>query len=301
MERSFVGRVSFRLDDPSPTSDHALEAEILRRFQRYGIPLTVAVVPFGKPEPVRTLVLDDVRHIIEARQSGDIEIALHGYRHLQRTRIGGSPSEFSGVPLAEQTDMLRRGRDVLQRIFGEGVTGFVPPWNTFDGNTLKAVAAAGMEYLGAGFGAAPSLRQPAAPRIVPKTCTLNQREYERACNEARRFAHGQPWIVFVFHPDNFVEYRDPSAEGEPAPWLTLSLLETMLEQLRAEPDIVATTLQAAVHADGVHGRLWNPAELLWVGRLVPRAGWRIPTRIVFRRSRLHGLRCLAYRVPGNRD
>lgn len=291
MEQSTITRVSFRFDDPSPDSDHTLEAEILDRFQRYDMPVTVAVVPFTKSNPVRALEREDVPHLVQACASGRIEIALHGHRHLRTHKnLHGSPSEFSGLSLEEQIDLLHAGRGVLQQVFGESVAGFVPPWNTFDDNTLKAAAAAGMRYVGAGFGAKQALRARGLPLVVPKTCSMRPRELNQAIAEAKTFAPLRPWIVFVFHPDNFVEFREVPAEGEADSWLSLPLLDTMLRRLSEEQGIEVVTLGSATSDQDIGHGFWNPAELHWIGRYSHRVRRLIPTHIMFPGSRWSGLR-----------
>lgn len=139
--------VAIRFDDPSAVSDHALERAILHAMACHGVCATFATIPHAGQH---ALSADDVPHLVEARQSGRLEIAQHGFSH-ESCRPGGSlPSEFAGLDRAAQTDKITAGRSTLEQVFGVAIRGFVPPFNTFDQVTASILSDQDFLYLSAG-------------------------------------------------------------------------------------------------------------------------------------------------------
>lgn len=261
-------RLAFRLDDPSPVSDHALEARVIEVFARYRIPLTIAVVPFVEGEGGRIRVEASVvtmPHLFQALTAGRIEVALHGYSHRDRANCAGGPSECQGLPLAAQRELFGSARRHLMVSLGARVGGFIPPWNSYDANTVVAAAACGFEYLSGGERGAPGR---SGLRIIPRTCGLNR--LELALREAARFTVFDPIIVAVLHPDDFTEFRSPPSLGEQPPSVNLPRLEQLLHVVTGMNDAVQ-----CITLDELSQRISQP--LWWWGN----CGWleRLPFRL----------------------
>jgi len=134
-------RLALRFDDPSPTSHRGVEEGVLRTLQRSGARATVAVIPFRDGAQGR-LALDreQTAHLLAAQARGHVEIALHGHSHRCRGPAHPRPSEFVGVDAREQATLIAEGARHLRGLFGhEAISGFVPPWNSYDDATLAAV------------------------------------------------------------------------------------------------------------------------------------------------------------------
>lgn len=69
------------------------------------------------------------------------EWALHGYSHETKTDFHGG-SEFGGVPYQKQHRWIEQGTKLIQKCTGERPTTFVPPRNTYDNATLRALSEA---------------------------------------------------------------------------------------------------------------------------------------------------------------
>jgi peptidoglycan/xylan/chitin deacetylase (PgdA/CDA1 family) len=224
--------ICFRFDDPSATSDHDLERKILEIFAQRHVPLCVAAIPFTRAsnrEPV-PLSGQNAAHLLEAERAGAIEIAQHGHSHLRRgANQRGVRSEFAGVPAVDQTRLIGEGRKHLATVLGHDVSGFVPPWNTYDQSTMQAVAAAGFEFLSAGPEVVPFGTLP----VVPATCSL--RDARRAAEGALFFRSLAPLLVVVFHPDDFEEFRFPPRPDEAPPFTNLRELEALLDWIQSTP------------------------------------------------------------------
>lgn len=256
--------VAIRFDDPSSVSDHALERGILHAMAKQDVCATFAVIPHaGK----HALSADDVPHLVEARQSGRMEIAQHGFSHEPCRAQANLPSEFAGLDPEEQTKKIVAGRATLGQVFGCAIPGFVPPFNTFDHITAAVLAEQDFLYLSAGSEHGPV--ESGRLTELPRTCQLT--ELRPALAEARRHPHGDLAIVAVMHHYDFQESGRTDAP------LTLEQLSDLFRWLRQQPDVRLHTLsQLASRHDA---NTWRKA--VQRNRWLQRQHWRI--RSVFPR------------------
>jgi len=259
--------VCFRFDDPSAISDHALEQEILEIFAAQGASVCVAAVPFarrpdGEPVPLSPR---NATHLVDAARAGFVEIAQHGHSHVQRgVDAKGKRSEFAGVPYEEQARLIAEGARQLGATFGSPMTGFVPPWNTYDHATVHALTKAGFAFLSAGDEV---IRSGALP-MVPRTCTL--RNVRDALDRALQFQALAPVVVVVFHADEFREFKLPPAADEPPPVTDLAELRALLRWIRMK-SVRIEKLGAVADSTRRGEPLQNVSEL--------KLPWRIKKRL----------------------
>ena len=256
--------VAIRFDDPSAVSDHGLERGVLHAMAMHDVCATFAVIPHAGQH---ALSAGDVPHLVEARQSGRMEIAQHGFSHEPCQAEASLPSEFAGLDLVEQTKKIVAGRTTLGQVFGCAIPGFVPPFNTFDHITAAVLSEQGFLYLSAGseHGSAESGRL----TELPRTCQLT--ELRPALAEARRHPHGDLAIVAVMHHYDFQESGRTDAP------LTLKQLSDLFRWLRQQPDVRLNTLSRL--ASRHDANTWRKA--VQRNRWVQRQHWRI--RSVFPR------------------
>jgi peptidoglycan/xylan/chitin deacetylase (PgdA/CDA1 family) len=231
-----VIHLAFRFDDPSRTSDHALEREILDRFRANRVPLTAAVVPFEcTGEGPRALTPDAVPHLVQTHKEGWLEVALHGYCHRALARLpDGNSTELSGIEPSRQRDFLTEGRACLERVFGTPVRGFVPPWNSYDAKTLDLLAELGFAYLSADWAL---VREDALPLpVLPHTCNLVH--LREAVAEARRLGAPDAAVVVILHHFDFAESGSAHANTD------LDRLVVDLAWAASEADIARTGMEA---------------------------------------------------------
>ena len=86
-------------------------------------------------------------------------MALHGMHHNYTSEKGGlfplnNLSEYVGLSYAAQCEMIRRGKDILERN-GIHTTLFMAPAHSYDRNTLKALVMNGFTGVTDGFGDMP--------------------------------------------------------------------------------------------------------------------------------------------------
>ena len=228
-------RVALRLDDPSETSDHALEKAIIEVLARQRMRATFAVIPFKVVDGnLAPLSPKRASHLVEAEHEGVVEIAMHGFSHTdRRRRPDGSPSEFRGVSEMEQVNMLQRGLAHMHSLFAETQYGFVPPWNSFDKGTLRVLAHLGFSYVSAGWEVESD--RDARMAILPRTCHLL--DARQAVEEARRYRHLSPMVIVVMHHDDFAE------SGAENPISSLVEFEQLLAEFGAKTDVIVQPLR----------------------------------------------------------
>jgi len=258
-------RIALRLDDPSETSHQGVESGILESLRKYQACATFGVIPFRMIEGQRK-ELSEARALalIEAAHAGIIEVALHGHVHVRLQPEPASPSEFSGRSQAEQYVLITEGRAHLERIFNQSVIGFVPPWNSYDAATLRALEQSGFRYVSAGWNAPSGYCGPL--NLLPLTAHLN--DIPIALAEARRFIKANPVIVIVMHHYDFAE------SGSDHSIIDMPGFNAVLAKLTGQPDVtlcrlgdIAANFGAATRSIRQH-HLW--ARYVHLRRLLPR-------------------------------
>jgi hypothetical protein len=236
--------VALRLDDVTARSSLELEAEFVEALRARRLAASVAVVPFGRaatPAPsagagpsdagLRPEKLELLR---AGLREGLLEVALHGHSH--RPSPAARHSEFAGLPRPQQALRIAEGRRRLEQALGAKVRVFVPPWNSYDENTLVALAQLGFTSVSASAnGPSP---QASVLRFLPATARL--RDLRGAVESARRLADPGALIVVLMHPPDLVQAAAPRRLGPRA-------LDA-LEWLAAQPDVEVRTLGAAADA-----------------------------------------------------
>ncbi len=199
--------VIFRYDDYSANSVTDAELKIMEAFRKHGIPITFGVIPFkvsGDPEdpsPQDLIPLDSVKGDIlrTGYEEGILEISMHGYSH--QTNSPDYLSEFANLDYHGQIQKLSEGKKYLEDITGARVRTFLPPWNTYDLNTLSALEETGFTILSAnkkGLAVKSSNLQ-----YLPISCELP--ELRDAVKAARNSSDDQPLVVALLHDYDFLD------------------------------------------------------------------------------------------------
>lgn len=268
-------RICFRLDDPSATSNHNLEQRLLAVFSKHSIPLCAAVVPFKRKENETVSVRpDNVRHLVDAQRAGLLEVALHGHSHIPRGKmVGKRESEFAGLGFEEQLRLIDDAKHCLLDTFELPIFGFVPPWNTFDHNTVEAVSESGFTYLSAGVRDYSFRANELA--ALPKTALLNHLSHDMI-QSLQRFMFLSPLIVVVFHQFDIKESGSSEAR------ISLSELDRLLAWLNDDPSIVPVHMKQVVKLKPSASAFWRPDDLF--RRLPARLTAWLPQGAVFPRG-----------------
>lgn len=197
----------FRYDDYSANSVTGAELKIIEAFRKHAVPITFGIIPFKvagdvhDPSAQDLLPLDSVKAKIlrTAFEEGILEISLHGYSHQTNSRE--QLSEFANLDYPEQVDRLARGKTYLQDLTGARVITFLPPWNTYDLNTLSALEETGFSMLSANKKGL--VDKGSNLRFLPVSCGLT--ELQEAVKAARKSSDNQPLVVALLHDYDFLD------------------------------------------------------------------------------------------------
>lgn len=231
--------VILRYDDFSALSDSDVEATLLDTLRASGLRAVFGVVPFAVPfgsaDHLEARALEGSKALLlrGAVEEGLVEAALHGCTHLYLPRFfpGGGFTEFEGLTRGEQSRLLARGRKALEEITGRKARTFIPPFNSYDALTVKALQDNEFECLSAAmFDPVP---QGAALRVTPHTCSLPQ--VREAVELARRGTSHAPVVAALFH-----QYDFTGGDGGPAS-ITLAKFEKLAGWLAEQPDVSVLT------------------------------------------------------------
>lgn len=140
MKKMFI-----RLDDACPRRNLDNWERMEELLTRYDIKPLVGIIPDCK-DPDMDIYDEDKdfwNKIVPHWKEKGWKFALHGYQHVFHTEDGGinpvnKRSEFAGVPLETQKDMIRIGVEIL-RSHDIEPTVFFAPAHTFDINTMLAL------------------------------------------------------------------------------------------------------------------------------------------------------------------
>ena len=200
--------IALRFDDPSISSNHDLEKEVISICARHHVKINFAVIPFRVTDgSLKPLTSEVANHLIEAERNDLIEISQHGHSHQNRAIANQltttfSPSEFKGCPIEQQVELIKTGKSLLDNIFIPRDRGFVPPWNSFDYNTLLATEQLRFRYISAGW-EVPEKHKKRGVKIIPRTTQAS-----KLClkiKKYRLYSPLNPILVAVLHHYDFVE------------------------------------------------------------------------------------------------
>ncbi len=203
-------KMIFRYDDyllkPSRISD-----SVLYFFQKNDIPLCIAIIPFNKNDSLiygyDSAKINDLKERIQRKE---IEVALHGYNHVNESKTSffrkKMYSEFAGVNYETQYEKIAKGKKALDSLLQINTDIFVPPFNTYDKNTLKALADLNFKILSA------NMRGTSGNNLInymPATCE----DFSELHDIIKNNKNNDVTIIFYFHPYSFKEGSSEYSEN----------------------------------------------------------------------------------------
>lgn len=204
--------VFFRYDDYSSLSPSQVDGGLIDVLRRKNVSCTFAVIPavtignYHDPAEREVVPLSGTKlsMLKQACEDGVVECALHGWNH--RSLRGSAPhSEFFGLPLEDQKDRLAQGCEFFKTQLGITPQVFVPPWNSYDTNTLSA-----LEGLNVGcISANRYFSSFSASGLRHLPITIDMRGLRSAIDHARTIIDPDPIIGVLLHPYDFHESGDP--------------------------------------------------------------------------------------------
>ena len=142
--------IVFRIDDMG-IDDFEIYYELLPIFEKYNIKLTIGVVPMALNNAIKTgkVSNEDIVFIKKYINKGIVEIAQHGYSHFANYKTNKITSEFFKQTYESQNKNINEGQYILEELFKVKINIFIPPWNAYDNNTLKALVDNGFSVVSA--------------------------------------------------------------------------------------------------------------------------------------------------------
>ena len=233
--------IVFRLDDYSARSSTELEQKIIDDFRAIGASITFGVIPFIISDdvhdpsfqpivPLSALKADILR---KGHEDGTLDIALHGYSH-QTTRFG-KYTEFSDIDYNIQIEKLGKGKKYIENIIGGSVNVFIPPWNSYDSNTLRALKKLNFSAISASLNGG-ALKN-SKLKFLPATTNISG--VRDAIVSARRSSDIRPLIVVLFHLYDFVETDEEQGS------LSFKEFSDLLNWINSQKDIRLLSISQA--------------------------------------------------------
>ena len=131
--------VIFRVDDIGDFGKNKVQSAILDHFITDNKKLSVGIVVnrFGN------LGSDGIVYtkVKEGYEKGLFELAIHGLNHLN----------YSGLTEKQQNEDFIEANNKLQLLFGNKSRIFIPPFNQFSSDTLKAMAESGLDIFSTSY------------------------------------------------------------------------------------------------------------------------------------------------------
>lgn len=202
--------VVFRFDDYSSLSSTDLEIKLLGAFSRYNFSCTFGVIPYvcagdwhnTSPQEFIPLTPYKAKILSNAIEAGTLEVALHGCTHQTiRNKEHGGLTEFLGLDYESQNRKIKTGKKLLDEMLDTHVTTFIPPGNSYDLNTIRALEHLGFNCIsGNRYGSA---IESSELDFLPVTCGIL--ELPTAIESARHIREVQPIIIAGFHGFDFLD------------------------------------------------------------------------------------------------
>ena len=230
--------VVFRYDDYRSASPTNLELTLINAFQERGVSSTFGVLPFATVGTSRDLVplsASKAEILKKAMESGTVDVAMHGYSHQNVAVVS---TEFRGLDYSSQMLRIDTGKRTLERLLGKEITTFIPPWNTFDSNTIAVLERLGFHSFSSSINEAVDIPRSSRLKYLPSTSSLSR--VRTRVDTARRIDDRQPIIVVLFHSTDF-------AEDNPHGGITLEEFGGLLDWLTAQKDVQIVSMEQAVN------------------------------------------------------
>ncbi len=129
----------FRLDDVNDGNNGVVRSAILGHFINENKKLIAAIIvnDFGNSESDGTVFAK----VKEGYEKGLFELAIHGWNHIR----------YSELTEQQQKQDFMRANNKLLSLFGNKSSIFIPPFNAFSSDTIKAMAESGLDTLSTSY------------------------------------------------------------------------------------------------------------------------------------------------------
>jgi len=253
---SWPGRqvtVVFRYDDYSSLSPTEFEVRLIHALEKHRVPCTFGVIPYRcagdchdpAEQEVVPLTVEKADILTNAVEAGVVEVALHGYSHqaTQQSASSHPPrySEFKGTDYYLQFRRIAKGRRFLEQAVGVPIETFIPPWNSYDSNTLEALRRLGFKTISASAHIYAPVGRDSQLTYLPATTGL--RDLKSAVASAARLSCDDQSVVLVlFHSFDFLDIDQRRGR------ITFQDFVRLLEWTASQQNVITRTIAQAAAA-----------------------------------------------------
>lgn len=154
-------KVAIRDDD---TCFYTKKEDLVNVFNHFDIPFTIGVIPFGVGKHINSYpygtqddyspraVCDNkelLEYLVDLKNKQNVEIAIHGHDH--NYIIGKNGKEISYLlhyDTRRLTNIIANDKLLFEKIFGTSISLFIPPSNSLNKKTIKAIENNGLNLCG---------------------------------------------------------------------------------------------------------------------------------------------------------
>jgi peptidoglycan/xylan/chitin deacetylase (PgdA/CDA1 family) len=119
--------VIFAMDDMEDYGVNNVQIAVMNYFISKNLPFTASIIV---SKLANSSNLDVLHKIEEGVHKGLFDVAIHGYRHINHSRLTKE----------EQESDFSKARDKLEYLFGKRADIFIPPYNNFNLHTIEAMS-----------------------------------------------------------------------------------------------------------------------------------------------------------------
>jgi peptidoglycan/xylan/chitin deacetylase (PgdA/CDA1 family) len=231
-------KIVFRFDDYMLTQNVTFDS-ILDVFKKNSISLTLGVVPYNEELIFNELSQDQLNDLRDRIKNNEIEIALHGFNHTDNKLSGRSLlkreilSEFYNMEYNDQVVKIKKGKEALDSLLNTNTKVFIPPFNSYDDNTIKALAGLDFEVISASMD---GYSGPDIISYIPYTIS----DLTKLPGLLRMDPDDDYTVIVVIHPYSFIGGIKTDLT-EP---VYFSKLDTMLNWINGQDNILTVSFSA---------------------------------------------------------
>jgi len=219
-------KMIFRYDDyilmPSQLND-----SLVSIFKKYDIPLCIGIIPFDDDNVfINQLNENQISDLRSRIQRNEIEVAMHGFNHNNNVKTSflkrKYSSEFATLSYTDQYKKLEKGKRGLDSLLQINIQTFIPPFNTYDKYTLKALSDLGFGIISAALAGDYSGKE---IKYMPAT----YQDFSGLPEMIKRYKDEDVTIIIYFHPYSVEGFSSNNSYREGSSKLiTINHLDTLL-------------------------------------------------------------------------
>jgi peptidoglycan/xylan/chitin deacetylase (PgdA/CDA1 family) len=208
-------------------------------FQKNNIPLSLGIIPFDKNGIIHNEMNQEQLADLKLRiKSGEIEIALHGFNHSDNELCKGSfltspvKSEFAKLEYNNQFKRINKAKNSIDSLLNIKVNIFIPPFNSYDDNTLKVLDSLKFAIISSSMDGSASSDK---IRYIP--FTIN--DLNELPKVVKKYKYDKITIVVLLHPYSFKE--GANYPNDFSKRIDFNQLDTLLNWIKKQNYAITTT------------------------------------------------------------